>query len=207
MRIKSTLLAGLVLAIGATVAIAQPVSERDAKRALFKGSKISVRVIEGVALDEASAAQVNALVAALKNPQLAAQFATYGYYGAIAIIPGTALSEKTMTISAGLHSPEAAVAAALAGCNALEGPACVAVATIVPKRYKPRSFTLNQAASVAFFDVFRGMDGPKYMAYSPTTKAFSSASGGGADAAAIERCNEAASVDGAQDCVLAITQD
>lgn len=201
--VAGSFLAGSALA-------AEPLSAKQAKKLLFKGDQFAAQMIEDAPVDAGTMAQVEALVTLLQDPKLAAQFATFGYmpgyYGAVAVQPGQPLSEKSMSISAHLHNPTAAMAAAVAGCDALPGPNCVAVALIVPKRFKPRAFSLNQAASSSFFDDWRDGDGPKFLAYSPSTHGWAIGKGAGSEAVALESCNEQAAEVGKPDCVIGIAE-
>lgn len=201
--VAATVLAGI-----AGAASAQPVTSKDAKKMLFRGKNYIVQVVENAPIPADQMAQIEALAKAMGNPQVAAQFvAAAGYYGAIAVQPGTAISEKTMAISAGLHSPQAAQAVALQGCNDLDGPDCVVVATVLPKRYKAQPLSLSQPATAAVFSDWNN-DGPIYMAASPSSTAWVVARGTGADQAALERCNESAVENGGvADCEVVVADE
>lgn len=127
-----------------------------------------------------------------------------GYYGAIAVSPGEPVSSNLNSIVANFHSPETAQAAALKDCNArrTSGGPCVVVASIVPKRYKPRDFTLSAAATQAFSKTYKKLDSPKGMAVSPATGAYGMDRGDGGRALA--KCAAAAQAQGASDCRLVI---
>ncbi len=206
--IKGFVVAAL-LAGSAAMAAAQPLEPKQAKRVLFKGDKYVIEQLEGVDVGPVTGVQVENFLNAMQNPKVARQMQamgfTVGYYGAMAVQPGRPLSDKTMVLSNNLHSPEAASAAALRACNALEGPECVSVALILPRRYKPRELTLSHAATESFRDQWGRPKQPQYLAYSPSTPAFVIARGVGADAVAIEKCNQA--TEGANDCVIAIAQE
>ncbi len=206
-RLVSTFLSAVIVAGSVTALAAAPVSERQAKKMLFKGPKFRVDMIDGAAIDAGLQAQVDGLVKVLLSPQAALMFADSGYYGAIAVVPDRPISEKSFVLSTRLHNPQAAVNAALAACNELDGPACVAVALILPKRYKPRDFSLSQEATEAFRSGWKSQDDPKYLAYSPSTNAFVIAAGAGADAAALEQCNKNAAASGVRDCVIGIAEE
>ncbi len=207
----TTFLAGMVIAGSVTTAMAAPITVKQAKKLLFKGSKFVVQYIEGAELDTFTRVQVESLVDALQDPKVARQWQGLGfsidYYGAIAVIPDRPISDKTMGFSNNLHSPEAAQATAIAACNALPGPECVAVAVVLPKRYKPRDFSLSQAATNGFRDNWGNPRDPQYLAYSPSTGAWVIAKGAGADDVAVERCNEQASTAGSQDCLIGIADE
>ena len=205
-HLLSALLAGVMVLGGMAAASGAPVTPKQAKKLLFKGSKLSVQILDLSALSPATRAQAEAVAKSLTDPNIAAQWQamgfSIGYYGAMAVMPDRGLSDKSMAISNNLHSPEAAMNAALAACNALEGPECVPVALILPKRYKARDFTLSQAATKAFRDGWGRPDVAQYLAYSPSTGGFVIAKGPGADGAALASCNAAS--EGANDCEIAI---
>ncbi len=207
----SALLAGVVFIGGISAAAAAPIPSKEAKRALFKGSRLTVQLLDMSALEAATRAQAEAVATSLNSPEIAAQWAAMGfaigYYGAMAVMPDRPLSAQSMAISNNLHSPAAAQATALAACNALDGPDCVAVALILPKRYKARDFTLSQAATDAFRDNWGRPQGPQYLAYSPSTGAFVIAKGPGADEAALQSCNSQAGNGDSGDCVIGIADE
>ncbi len=209
MRIKSTLLAGLALAVSVTAAIAEPVTAKQAKKMLFKGAKFQVEVIPGAQIDVVTQVQVEGLIAALQDPKIARQWQASGfsvnYYGAIAVMPDRPLSEKTMGFSDNLHSREAAMARAVEACNALDGPTCVAVALILPKRFKPQPLSLSFAATEAFRDSWGRPNEPQYLAFSQSTGAYSIVKGVGGDAVAVESCN--AAENSGKDCVIGIIEE
>jgi hypothetical protein len=207
---KGGVIAGL-LAFGLVSAAAgEPLTPRQAGKQLYKRAGFETELLDLSGLDPAMAAQIEMLVETLEDPQVAVQMQSYGYYGAIAVVPDLPLAQDTMAISARLHSPAAALAGAVAGCNAMRPASageCVAVALILPKRNKERTFTLSQEATQAFRDDWDEGDGPKYLAYSPATPSWVIAKGPGADAAAIERCNEKAAALIAADCVIGIAEE
>lgn len=211
-HLLTALTAGLVLASSISAGWADALTPREAKRALFKGPKFVVQLIEGAAVDAVTMVQVESLVAALQNPDVAAQWQSMGfsinYYGAIAVVPDRPISQDSMGFSDNLHSPAAAVATAIAACNALDGPDCVAVAQVLPKRYKPQDFSLSRAATDGFRDGWGNPRDPQFLAYSPTTGAWVIAKGDGASDAALERCNEQSGQAGAAtDCVIGIADE
>ncbi|HHH88947.1 MAG TPA: hypothetical protein ENK45_00085 [Aliiroseovarius sp.] len=212
-RLFTPILAGaLTLGFAAQVA-AEPVTPKEAKKLLFKGPKISVQVLspEGVAPE--IMAQVEAIAASLTKPEIIDTWEKMGfslaYYGAIAIKPDRPVNPaNSMTMSNNLHSPQAAANAAARACNALPGPDCVVVALITPKRFKPRDFTLSQAATDGFRENWGKPDAPQYLAFSPSSGTWLIAKGAGADAVALERCNEkAVEGGGTADCQIAIAEE
>ncbi len=210
-HLVSAVLAGGVILSGISAAIAAPITAKEAKRELFKGPKMSVQLLDMSAAEETTRAQAEAIAKSLISPKIAAQWASMGfsigYYGAMAVMPDRPLSPKSMAISNNLHSPAAAQAAALAACNAMDGPDCIAVALILPKRYKPRDLTLSQAATAAFRESWERSVVPQYLAYSTSTGAFVLAKGPGADSAALESCNNQAGISGSDDCQIGIADE
>lgn len=78
--------------------------------------------------------------------------ATQPYYGAIAISPDEGLMVEATVAAANYHSIEAAAAAATADCDSKRkgATACVVVAYIQPKGWKPREVQLSNDATKGF---------------------------------------------------------
>ena len=212
-RLFTPILAGaLTLGFAAQVA-AEPVTPKQAKKLLFKGSKISVQVLSPEGVAPGIMAQVEAIAASLTKPEIIDTWEKMGfslaYYGAIAIKPDRPVNPaNSMTMSNNLHSPQAAANAAVRACNALPGPDCVVAALITPKRFKPRDFTLSQAATEGFRENWGKPDAPQYMAISPASDVWLIARGDGADVVALDRCNEkAVEAGGTADCQIAIAEE
>ncbi len=199
----------------AGAATAQPVAPKEARKLLFKGSKITVQLLEPEGVDAAIMEQVEKVADSLTDPKITELWKGMGfslaYYGAIAIVPDRPVDpSKTMSISNSLHSPQAAANAAVRACRELSGADCVAAALILPRRYKPRELTLSQAASDGFRENWGKPDVPQYLAYSQATGVWLIARGAGADQVALERCNERAGEDAlvsAPDCLIAIAEE
>ncbi len=204
-------LAGLLLVAGIASAAAAPLTPRQAKKQLFKGDRLAVELLDLSGLAPTTRTQAEAVATSLTDPEIAAQWAamgfSMGYYGAMAVKPDRPLSPASMAISNNLHSPEAAEATAMAACNALDGPECVPVALILPRRYKARDFTLSQAATEAFRSGWGRPDAPQYLAYSPSTGAFVIARGSEGDAKALASCNEQTGLGDGGDCVIGIAEE
>ena len=210
-RILSALVAGVLVIGSVSVAMAVPVTPKQAKKLLFKGSKINVKMLDAGDIEPAIRAQVEVIGKSLADPKIAQQWESMGftisYYGAIAVMPNRPVSAKTMAISNNLHSPDAAIAAAVKACSAMDGPPCVAAALILPNRYKPRDFSLSQAATEGFRKNWGRPKVPQYLVYSVATGAWTLAKGPGADVTALERCNAKASEAGFNDCVVGIAEE
>lgn len=190
--LAATLATLLALAPGAGGA--QTVDGRTAGRMLF-GTGWSVELGQADFIDKSMAGAITAQLKSMPG---------VGYYGAIAVSPGEPVASNLMSTVANFHTPESAQAAALADCNArrTSGGPCIVFATIVPKRYKPKNFTLSAAATEAFSKTYKKLDAPKAMAISPSTGAFGIDRGDGGRALA--KCAAAAQAKGASDCGLAI---
>ena len=173
-----------VLAAGA--AMAEPLTGKEAKKALFLSKASEARIVTGSGLD-AQGVQVLASVAA-QQP----------WYGAIAISPQEGLMSEATVAAAKYHDVQTAARAALRDCNARKkGQAdCVLAALIVPKGYQEgRPLQLSAEATEAFRKDYKG----GALATSAATGAF----GIGADtASAVAACQAKAA--GAVDCVVVI---
>ena len=129
--------AGFVMAVVlAGAAMADPVTAKQAKKALFAPVKAEVVIMPEANLPEDQA----------KTLEMAG--ATQAYYGAIAMSPEDGLLTEATVLAANYHNTEAASVAALADCNAKKkGKSdCVVVAIIRPKGWKDRDFQLSSAA-------------------------------------------------------------
>jgi hypothetical protein len=165
----------------------------QARDMLFRENGRSVSVPE---LDFLGAAERRAL------ETYGAQFA---YYGAMAVSPGDRVDSGSAVALANFHSPQAAQAAALAGCEARRktGAPCIIVATIAPRRFEQRALTLSVEATAALKDEYRKLDTPKAFAISPSTGAWAFARGDGARA--LDQCAGKAS--GAGDCRVVVADE
>lgn len=183
------------LAATAVAAGAEPLTGREADRALFEPRD---RVIlKSERLDARNGALVDALVP-LMEQQLNARLQ---YYGAIAFSPDEGFQAEASQSALNHHSPAAADRAALAACNARRAAAasgCVIAARILPPGYRPRDFTLSVSASEAMRRVYPRTAAPKALAISPLTGAFAI----GSPAEVVALCNRDAG--GAGDCMMVV---
>jgi hypothetical protein len=169
---------------------ADPMSGKDAAKALFspKGAEVEMLDVPGLAPESAAL-----LEQVVKD---------YAYYAAVAIAPDEDIlkSEATMLV-ANHHSAEAASAAALAGCDKARkgGAPCVVAGLVRPKKWQAQPFQLSVEGTVALKNDY-GRKGERAMATSATTGFFALAQGAGAQEAAIKACNEK----GATDCVVTV---
>ncbi|TXH98507.1 MAG: 5-aminolevulic acid synthase [Pseudorhodobacter sp.] len=173
----------------ATPALAEPLSGKDAKKALFAPVKAEVEIMPEAGLP-ADQAEVLKTVG-VGQP----------YYGAIAIAPQEGLMSEATVAAANFHDAAAASAAALAECDAKKKTetACVIAAIIRPEGWKDQGFGLSSDASAAFKDYDMKTCA---LAISPMTGAFGMAAGDGAADQAVKNCG--AKNDKATDCTLVV---
>lgn len=180
--------AGLIVAwVLAGAAVADPVTAKEAKKALFAPVKGETVIMPEANLPEDQA----------KTLQLVG--ATQVYYGAIAMSPEDGLLTEATVVAANYHNVAAASVAALADCNAKKkGKSdCVVAAIIQPKGWKDRGFQLSSDATAA---VKTELKKSMVMAISQATGAWAV---GADDAAAVAAC--AAKNEKATDCAVAVT--
>lgn len=168
---------------------AEPISGKDAKKALFAPVLAEVEILAEAGLP-ADQAQVLVMVGEGQP-----------YYGAIAIAPEEGLMSEATVAAANFHDTAAAATAALTECNAKKKTAtdCVVAGYIRPKGWQENGVSLSSDASAAFqeYDMKTGA-----LAVSVTTGAFGMASGDGAAESAVQAC--AAKNEKATDCALVI---
>jgi hypothetical protein len=179
-------------------ALAEPVSEREARGLLFgvRGESIAY----SSALTEAERGIV-AEVIRLSEEQMRQPLY---YYAAIAYAPDEGLVSGSLQSAINHHGVEAADRAALAACAAAKtvaGP-CRIAARVLPRRYEPRALELSLGATTVFEETYRRERAPKAMAISPATGQYAVARGADAAEAARARCN--AGTEGVQDCRIVI---
>lgn len=195
MRIFSAAsLLALTLALAAPAAQAAPVDGKAAKKMLF-GAGSAVELGQADFIDASIASAIK---------QAGAQIP---YYGAIAVSPGEPTESNLMATMANFHSPQAAQQAALDNCNARRttGKACIVIATILPKRFKPQALMLSVEATRAFDKEYRKLPAPKALAISPSAGVFGIDRGDGGRA--LSKCAAAARETGAEDCLVVIADE
>lgn len=183
----------LALILAATLPVAAPApaaaqgvaDQGQARAQLFDTRRTQVAIVRHPFLSQADIATLQALP----------QAAQLNYYGALAVDPRLGLQSETARGAFNFHSPEAARAAAIAGC----GPTCVVVAEIRPRDFaEGRALTLNQDASRAVEGRSLGRGGGT-LAVSPSTGAWGLGDGA---AAAVASCAAA----GGSDCRVAVAR-
>ncbi|WP_166416531.1 5-aminolevulic acid synthase [Cochlodiniinecator piscidefendens] len=178
---KATISAILFVAIASPV-LAEPVSEREARRALFSHTGGDVTVLDVSFLSEAEKATLEAVGAQLQ------------YYGAIAVSPGDGMLHAGTVAGANHHSTEAAEHFALEACEAVreaEQP-CEIAAIITPRRWEEgQVLQLSQAGTIAFRDEYRRVRDEKAFAASPETGQYAIHIGENAEDEALNACEAA----------------
>lgn len=134
------------------------------------------------------------------------QFKAVLYYGAIAASPSDGVTHKATLAVSSHHTPAAAAAAAISECNALrsEGPDCVVVAQILPRKYSEQAFSLSASATVTLKKTYLRGRGPKAMAISPSAGSYGVAKGEAAVEAALEACAADPAAKSAADCLIVV---
>lgn len=189
MRFCLILSAGLVCGLG-TMASAEVLTGKMAKKALFSGDAVAVQVMKQSFLIDNQAEVLGSV--ASQQP----------YYGAIAVSPKEGLMSEATIAAANYHSIEAATVAALSGCDAIrKGDApCVIVALVRPKGWEARPVQLSADATAAFRKDYGGKGAA--LAVSAATGTWGMAKGENAGEAAIAAC--VAKIAGTPDCSVII---
>lgn len=172
------------------MAMAEVLTGKAAKKALFAGSEVAVEVTKHRFLVD-------------QQPQIVATVASQQpYYGAIAVSPDEGLMSEATLAAANYHSVEAASVAALAGCDAARKGAapCVIVALVRPKGWEARPLQLSADATAAFRKEYDGKGAA--LAVSASTGTWGMAKGANAPAAALAAC--AAKLAGQDDCTVIV---
>lgn len=179
------------LALGLSgVAVADVLTGKAAKKALFSGEKVAVQVMTQSFLVDNQAEILGSV--ATQQP----------YYGAIAVSPKEGLMSEATVAAANYHSVDAASVAALAGCDAArkaDAP-CVIVALVRPKGWEPRPMQMSADATAAFRKDYGGKGAA--LAVSATTGTWGIAKGENAAVAAVAACAE--KLTGANDCAVIV---
>jgi hypothetical protein len=190
MILQNAIAAGAVVIALAGAGFADPISGKEAGKLVFspKGSEVEMLPVAGLS------AESQALLQQVVKD--------YAYYAAVAIAPDEDLLKSQATMLVANHnSPEAASAAALAGCNKVRsgGAACVVAAIVRPKNWEERALQLSVEGTVALKSDY-GKKGERAMATSAETGYFALGQGEGAQAAALAAC----AAKGASDCVIVV---
>lgn len=184
--------AALLAAAGA--ALAAPVTERDARQALFDPDNVEIVVFNLPFLSEKDRSVLGQVAQSQK------------YYGAIAFGPDDGLLSESLVGAFNFHDVATARAAALAGCEGKRKgkAACQVVAMVRPKGWEEgRAISLSGEATSAFETDYRKARGPKALAISPSTGRFAVAADPTAPGTALAKCRAAAQT---SDCVVVLSE-
>jgi len=189
MRNSVVFLVGLTVTLG-QMAIADVLTGKDAKKALFSQTDVAVEVVKHSFLVE-------------QQPQIVGSVASQQpYYGAIAVSPDEGLMSEATLAAANYHSVEAASVAAQAGCDAARKGAtpCVIVALVRPKGWEARPLQLSADATAAFRKDYGGKGAA--LAVSAGSGTWGMVKGANAADAALAAC--AAKLTGLNDCQVIV---
>lgn len=173
---------------------AQTVNEKEARKQLFsvKGHSVQIPKHSFIGDDE---------------EKLLRQIAeTQYYYGAVAVPPSEGLFSEAAFAAANFHSIPAAEAEALKNCEAKRkgGAPCTIVLRIFPRKWSQQPLMMSRDATEGFEKEYKRAKDPKAFAISPSTGAWSSFEGEGAEVFSVARCNDKAKPRGAADCLIVI---
>lgn len=193
--------------VASNVAVAAPLDAGAAKAMLFKPDGLILVGADLSGFTPELKAHYEGIISGRGGSMFVAQAKAggLGYYGAIAAPLKSAPTMETLTMGGNAHSPGAAAQEVLGQCKAAAGETCGVVAYLLPEGYEKRDFTLSGQATAGVVDSFGKGDGPRYLAYSPSTAGFAVVKGNGADAVAVKTCNEATG--GRNDCVIGVVED
>ncbi len=194
---------GLSLALLAGGALAEPLSFKDARKALPRAN-----AKPAIAFNEAVVPQADRARLENAKQSLGDVLTTLGeaipHYGAVAISPSEGLFVEWLNGVGQYHSLPAARAAALAYCNANRNSAsapCQVLVEVAPKGAKPGdAITISGPANAALRGAYRKMKSPKAFAISQSTGNFGFDRGDGGRA--LNACASAGP--GANDCIIVV---
>lgn len=177
-----------VLALVGTSGVAEPITGKEARAALFRPGPVEIEVLELPFLTD----QDRVILGQIALEQR--------YYGAVAFGPDDGLLSDSLMGAFNYHDVATARTAALAGCEAQRTGAtpCTVVAEVRPRGWEAgRAVSLSGDATDAFRSGYRRAGSPKAMAISPSTGQFAVSLEPGAAEAARAACDLAAQ---ANDC-------
>lgn len=210
MKIRSTngvlscLLAALVaVSVGGSAAQAEPISFKEARKALPRANAKAVITFDETLVPQADRARLETA-----RQSLADVLKTLGEampsYGAVAISPSEGLFVEWLNGVGQYHNPAAALAAALAYCDLNRQPdsaPCAVLVEVSPRGASPDDvIAMSSPANAALRGAYRKMDAPKAFAISPSTGNFAFDRGDGSRA--LEAC--AAAGQGVTDCKIVV---
>lgn len=181
----------LLTAATALPALADTLDARAARDLLFHPARVSVLQHDLSGLSER---EVTVLTTVAQ---------TQKYYAAIAYAPDLGIMAEPTVMAANYHSPEAAQAAALAGCDARRngGRGCVLALEVRPEGWEPRALSLSADATTDFEDSYRRARGTRAFAASASSGQWGIGRGDAAAESALTACRGDSAV---SDCAILI---
>jgi len=172
-------------------ALSDPLDARAARELLFRADRVDVLRHDLSGLGEQ---EVNVLTSVVQ---------TQKYYAAVAYAPDLGIMAEPTVMSANYHSPEAAQAAALGGCNARRtgGRDCVLALEVRPAGWEARALSLSADATADFEDSYRRARGSRAFAVSASSGQWGIGRGNTAAGDAIAACQAGSEV---SDCAVVI---
>ncbi|MBN8291746.1 5-aminolevulic acid synthase [Rhodobacter sp. NTK016B] len=175
----------------ASAATADPVPSRTAQAMVFPAGQIEVARYDLPGLSEQEIAAL--MTVARSQP----------FYAAVAYAPDAGIMSDPTVMAANYHSPDAARAAALSGCNARRdgGSACTLALEVRPAGWEERALMLSSDATTGFTTDFAAASAPRALAISPSTGQWGIGTGRDAGSDAVAACIGGAEV---SDCEVVI---
>lgn len=188
---RSALVLASVFAALAVPAAADPVDARAAAGQLYAADAVEVVRHDMPGL---SAQETAALMSVAQ---------TQRYYAAVAFAPDAGIMAEPTVLAANYHSPEAARAAALDGCNGRRqgGRACALALEVRPQGWQARALMLSADATQGFVDQYRAATGSRAFAASGSSGQWGIGQGRNAATEAIAACRGDSAV---SDCAVVI---
>lgn len=188
---RSALVLASALATFALPAAADPVDARAAATQLFAADAVEVARYDLPGLSEQETAALMTVAQ------------TQRYYAAVAFAPDAGIMAEPTVLAANYHSPEAARAAALTGCNERRqgGRACALALEVRPQGWQARALMLSADATQGFVDQYRAASGSRAFAASGSSGQWGIGQGRNAASDAIAACRGDSAV---SDCAVVI---
>ncbi|MFN4099852.1 MAG: 5-aminolevulic acid synthase [Pararhodobacter sp.] len=172
-------------------ALADPLDARAARGLLYPADRVEVLRHDMTGLSEQEASVLTSVVQTQK------------YYAAVAYAPDMGIMAEPTVMSANYHSPEAARAAALAGCNARRtgGRDCALALEVRPAGWEARGLSLSADATTDFETTYLAASGSRALAVSASSGQWGIGRGNAAAAEAVAACQTDT---GVSDCAVVI---
>lgn len=184
-------LALAALTLSALPAAADPLTARSAQPLLFPATGVEIVRHDVTGLSEQEQAALTMVAQSQK------------YYAAVAFAPDAGILAEPTVLAANYHTPEAARAAALDGCNGRRsgGRACELALEVRPAGWEARALSLSADATTGFVDQYRTASGRRAFAASASSGTWGIGRGGDAADAAVAACRGES---GVSDCAVVI---